>query len=114
MDCVFCNGETMPEITTKITKTKSCVLVIKNIECEKCTQCGEEYYRENATSIIEAISARIKDLPLELIVTDGREWKTLFEKLEDEHDLRAIEEWEANPDKTTYTFEEVKEMLDLN
>lgn len=114
MDCVFCNGETMPEITTSVTKTKNGVLIVKNIGADKCQQCGAEFYTGETTDLIEAILDKLEDIPFEQFVTDGREWKTLFEKLENEHDLRVIEEWEADPDKTTYTLEEVKQILDLN
>ncbi|MCL2081137.1 MAG: DUF6290 family protein [Oscillospiraceae bacterium] len=36
-----------------------------------------------------------------------------FIRLEDEFDLKLIEEYEADPDKTTYPHEEVKRMLGL-
>jgi len=39
--------------------------------------------------------------------------EAFFEKLEDEFDLKVISEWEANPDKTTYSHDEVKKMIGL-
>ncbi|MDD4698933.1 MAG: DUF6290 family protein [Oscillospiraceae bacterium] len=37
-----------------------------------------------------------------------------FEKLEDEYDLKYIREYENNPDKKFYSFEEVKKELGIN
>lgn len=39
--------------------------------------------------------------------------EAFFEKLEDEFDLKVIAEWEANPDKTTHSHDEVKKMIGL-
>ena len=36
-----------------------------------------------------------------------------FDKLEDEFDLKLIKEYEDEPDKTTYSHEEVKKMLGI-
>ena len=36
-----------------------------------------------------------------------------FEKLEDEFDLKLIQEYESDPDKTAYSHDEVKKMLGL-
>jgi len=41
--------------------------------------------------------------------------KTIFfNKLEDEYDLKAIREYESDPDKKMYTHEEVGKMLGIN
>ncbi len=39
--------------------------------------------------------------------------EVFFEKLEDESDLRAIAEYEADSDKTTYSHYEAKKMLGI-
>lgn len=39
--------------------------------------------------------------------------ETFFEKLEDAYDLKAIEEYEADPDKTTYSLKEATKMLGI-
>ena len=39
--------------------------------------------------------------------------ETFFEKLEDAYDLKAIEEYEADPDKTTYSLKEAAKMLGI-
>ncbi|KAF5072579.1 hypothetical protein DSECCO2_200590 [anaerobic digester metagenome] len=39
--------------------------------------------------------------------------EAFFEKLEDAYDLKAIEEYEADPDKTTYSLKEAAKMLGI-
>ena len=55
----------------------------------------EAYARLQNTSV----SAMLKDL--------------FFEKLEDEYDLKVIEEYESNPDTKLYTLSEAKKVLGL-
>lgn len=44
--CIFCGGE-LRETTTDYRDTvKDCVTVIKHVPCEKCSQCGEEYFSD--------------------------------------------------------------------
>ena len=44
--CIFCGGE-LKDTTTDYTDTvNGCVTVIKNVPCEKCIQCGEEYFSD--------------------------------------------------------------------
>lgn len=40
--------------------------------------------------------------------------EAFFEKLEDEFDLKVIAEYESDPDKKTYSHEEVKTMLGID
>jgi Ribbon-helix-helix protein, copG family. len=39
--------------------------------------------------------------------------EAFFEKLEDAYDLKAIEEYETDPDKTTYSLKEAAKMLGI-
>ena len=44
MTCFFCRGNAEQTTTEYIEKIDNFVVVIKNVPCEKCTQCGEEYF----------------------------------------------------------------------
>lgn len=66
----------MQETTTTHTgKTKDCVIIIKNIKCKKCSQCGDETYSENEVGLISQVAKKIREIPLELAVTDADKWK---------------------------------------
>lgn len=55
MICFFCKGN-MVESTTTFTATfANKVVVIKNVPCYKCTQCGEESFSFEVTERLEKI-----------------------------------------------------------
>lgn len=41
MTCLLCKGEMQPGTTIHTVQMKNCVVVIKNVPCLKCEQCGE-------------------------------------------------------------------------
>ncbi len=41
MICPLCKGEMKPSTTIHTVQLKNCVVVIKNVPCLKCEQCGE-------------------------------------------------------------------------
>ena len=41
MTCFFCKGKFENGLTTDVTDLGTCVIVIRNVPCRKCTQCGE-------------------------------------------------------------------------
>ena len=42
MKCFLCKGDTVKSTTTYMTAYKNCYIIIKNVPCQKCSQCGEE------------------------------------------------------------------------
>ena len=43
MTCFLCKGDVEKSTTTYMTEYNSCYIIIKNVPCTKCTQCGEEF-----------------------------------------------------------------------
>ena len=43
MTCFMCKGMLEKSTTTYMTECNGCYIIIKNVPCKKCTQCGEEY-----------------------------------------------------------------------
>lgn len=41
MKCFYCKGEMDNAVTTYMTELKNCIVIIKNVPCFKCSQCGE-------------------------------------------------------------------------
>ena len=52
-----------------------CVIIIKNVECNKCVQCGSESYNEPEADLIFEISKKMTENPFELVVTDAKKWR---------------------------------------
>ena len=44
MKCFFCKSEYEQGYTTYFSQLKNCVVVIKNVPCMKCPQCGENVF----------------------------------------------------------------------
>ena len=49
-----------------------CYMIIKNVPCTKCTQCGEEYLNGATLQNIEHILETLKNMLTEIAVVDYR------------------------------------------
>lgn len=46
--CLFCKCETVrPGLDTFVANYKGCILIVKNVPCEECEQCGAKYYSDS-------------------------------------------------------------------
>ena len=70
MTCFTCKGNVEKSTTTYMTEYKGCFIIIKNVPCTKCTQCGEEYLNGTTVAKIETILNKLKDLLTEIAVVD--------------------------------------------
>ena len=69
MKCVFCGGTEKNAVTEYIEKQDNYIIVIKNVPCMKCEQCGEEYFSTDVVKAIERILDTIQRVASELTVT---------------------------------------------
>ncbi len=67
--CIFCGGKLENTVTDYIEKQDNLVVIIENVPCEKCSQCGEEYFSTDAVRKIENILNRIQKISSSLTVT---------------------------------------------
>ena len=71
MKCFLCkDSHTEEGTTTYMTSCDSCYIIIKNVPCSKCTQCGEEYLNGAVLQKIEDILERVKNALTEIAVVD--------------------------------------------
>lgn len=69
--CMFCKCDTVsPSITTHVVNYKGTVIVIKNVPCEECDQCGEKYYTDEVAEKIERLVNLAKQMMQEIAVLD--------------------------------------------
>lgn len=69
--CMFCKCDTVKEsITTHVVNYKNCVIVVKNVPCEECEQCGEKFYSDDVAERLENIVNVAKKLMQEISVID--------------------------------------------
>ena len=69
MRCHFCRGNLEKSTTEFMDKMDNFIVVIENIPCEKCTQCGEAYFTDEVAEKIEQILDSIKMISSSLTVT---------------------------------------------
>jgi YgiT-type zinc finger domain-containing protein len=69
--CLYCKEKTMlNSTTTHVVTLDNCVIVVKNVPCEECVQCGEKYYSDEVMEQLEGIISKAKDLASEVFVTN--------------------------------------------
>jgi YgiT-type zinc finger domain-containing protein len=69
--CMYCKcKEVTPSITTHVVNYKGCIIVIKNVPCEECEQCGEKFYSDEVARHLEKIVNIAKNLMQEISVID--------------------------------------------
>lgn len=69
--CMLCRCNTVKQsTTTHVVNYKGCVIVIKNVPCEECDQCGEIFYTDEVAERLEYIVDTAKKLLQEISVID--------------------------------------------
>lgn len=68
---MFCkNSDTTQSTTTHVVNYKDCIIIIKNVPCIECDQCGEKYYTNEVAKHLELIINAAKKLMQEIAVID--------------------------------------------
>lgn len=69
--CMLCKCDTVRQTTTiHVVNYKGCVIVVKNVPCEECEQCGEKFYTDEVAERLEAMVNSAKKLLQEISVID--------------------------------------------
>lgn len=66
MTCFFCKADTFPNVTNHFVDIENCMMIIKNVPCLKCTQCGETYFDNSIVRTIEVIIDKLKTVSPEI------------------------------------------------
>ena len=69
--CMYCKcKETFSSKTTHVVNYKDSIIVIKNVPCEECEQCGEKFFSDDVARRLDKIVALAKQLMQEISVID--------------------------------------------
>ncbi|MCM1103869.1 MAG: type II toxin-antitoxin system MqsA family antitoxin [Clostridium sp.] len=69
--CMYCKCKTtVPSLTTHVVNDQNCIIIIKNVPCEECEQCGEKYYSNEVAKQLESLVNMAKQLMQEISVID--------------------------------------------
>ena len=72
MTCFYCKGNTHESTTVFTVQLETCLVVIKNVPCLECAQCGETEIADDTMAILERIIETCKKLVQEVAVFDYR------------------------------------------
>lgn len=68
---MFCRCDTVRQsTTTHVVNYKGCIIVIKNVPCEECEQCGEKFYTDEVMQQLEKLVSMAKRFMQEISVID--------------------------------------------
>ena len=69
--CMLCKCDSVKKsTTTHVVNYKGAVIVIKNVPCEECEQCGEVFYSDETAQRLEEMVNNAKKLLQEVSVID--------------------------------------------
>jgi YgiT-type zinc finger domain-containing protein len=67
--CVYCGGILETDKTDYIEKVDSHIILIRDVPCEKCKQCGETFFDNKTVLEIEGILSNIQHISSEITLT---------------------------------------------
>lgn len=70
MTCFYCKGNMIEATTTYMEDLGDCIVIIKNVPCNKCTQCGEVSYNGTVVRQIEKIIENLKNSLTEVAIVN--------------------------------------------
>jgi YgiT-type zinc finger domain-containing protein len=70
MKCGKCGANTEKGVTTSVTDLESCLIIVRNVPCYKCTECNEIYYTGDVIEQLEKIIESAKKYVQEISIID--------------------------------------------
>ena len=68
--CFFCKGKMKSDFTNYMVDIDGRFIIIKNVPCHKCVQCGEVSYSGEVVAKIEDIVSRLREALTEVAIVD--------------------------------------------
>lgn len=68
MKCFFCKGELAPSTTTHVVTLDNCIIIVKNVPCTRCEQCGEAFFDDEVAKHLEQLVEGAKNNLTEIVV----------------------------------------------
>lgn len=71
MRCLCCkNGDMKESTNTYFAQFNNCYVIIENVPCLKCEQCGEVYYVASVLEKIDDILEKVENIASKIFIMD--------------------------------------------
>ena len=73
MNCFMCKGDLENKKTTFMAELDDCIIIIKNVPSQVCSQCGEVSYSDTVAKQLEKLVNSVKNTITEITVINYSE-----------------------------------------
>lgn len=74
MKCLICKADSMVESKEAyFAKLDNCYVIIENVPCYKCTQCGEVVFSSSVMETIDEILDKLQNIASKIFILDYSE-----------------------------------------
>lgn len=71
MKCMSCKADEMVDSTaTYFAQLNNCYVIIEHVPCEKCKQCGEEFFTASVMERIDNILDKVEKIASKIFIMD--------------------------------------------
>lgn len=70
MLCINCGSNVEPAFTTDVTDSGNCLVIVRNVPCNKCPKCGKIIYTLAVKKQLDKFISKSEKLPLEISIID--------------------------------------------
>jgi len=67
--CISCKGALELSKTDYIENNKNLVILVRDVPCEKCRQCGETYFDNSTVQSLEKVLNKVQGFSSEITLT---------------------------------------------
>jgi len=68
MNCFHCKGKMKDSLTIHLVKLEACMIIVKNVPCTECVQCGATYFDNDVALQLERIVENMKSAITEVAI----------------------------------------------
>ena len=68
--CFYCKGDMKPTTRTHVVDLGKCIVIIKNVPCMECSQCGEGYYTDEVQQRLDEIVKTVSGIMTEVAIVE--------------------------------------------
>ena len=68
MNCFYCKGRLKDSFTTHVVKMENCIIIVKNVPCTECVQCGATFFDNDVAMLLEKTIKEMKSAITEIAI----------------------------------------------